>query len=70
MRQMPVSSIRSEAPDTMILRDSHAKFLQLDNDGLDVEYLTEAKVKPGAMVDSHLELIPDVWVLDKCWNGQ
>jgi hypothetical protein len=70
MRQMPVSSVTSEAPDTMILRDSHAKFLQLADDGLDIEYLTDARVKPGAMVDSHLELIPDVWVLDKCWSAQ
>lgn len=68
MRQLAVSSATSDAPDTMILRDSHSKFLQLEDDGLDIDYLTSAKAKPGAMVDSHLELVPDVWVLNKCWE--
>jgi len=66
MLQMAAYNGTSEAPAIMILRDSYSKFLTLDDDGLDIDYLTTPKVKPGAEVEGHLELIPDVWVLSGC----
>jgi hypothetical protein len=64
--QVPVYTGADEAPASMILRDSHAKFLTLDESGLDIDYLSPKKANPGAPVDGHLELVPDVWVFEKC----
>ena len=67
--QIPIYSGTDEAPATMILRDSYNKFLELDDNGLDIEYFSDPKVKPGANVENHLELVPDVWVFSKCWDN-
>ena len=68
LQRVPVDTGADAAPDMMILRDSHAKFLTLDDKDLDIRYFNNQRVKPGANVHDRLELVPDVWVLDKCWH--
>ncbi len=68
--QVPVYDGAESAPASMILRDSYSKFMNLDEEGLNIQYLTPKKVIPGAPVDSHLELVPDVWVFNRCIDSK
>jgi len=67
--QVPVYDGAEEAPVSMILRDSHSKFMDIDEGGLDIEYMSEKRAKPGESVDGRLELVPDVWVFNRCLNS-
>jgi hypothetical protein len=56
-----------DAPYLVVMPDSYDQFLNLPvEQGLNIEYLSDKKIMPGAAVEDHLELIPDTWVFSKC----